>query len=136
MGRRKMIILDTCALIFDALTPEKLSTTAKKEILHAEQKNQLFCCDISLWEIAMLIQKRRIEPQTDSKTFLQLLIQARALQILSITPEIAALSCSDSIYNHSDPADRLIAATALHHRATVVTCDQRLREIPRLVTAW
>jgi PIN domain nuclease of toxin-antitoxin system len=27
---------------------------------------------------------------------------------------------------HGDPADRIILATALHHRATLVTADQRL----------
>lgn len=46
-----MIILDTCVLVFDALTPKKMSTAAKKAIADAEKKNQLSCCDISLWEL-------------------------------------------------------------------------------------
>ena len=45
-----MIVLDTCALIFDALFPEKLTLPAKKTIQTAEKKHQLFfitslfCC--------------------------------------------------------------------------------------------
>jgi PIN domain nuclease of toxin-antitoxin system len=54
--------------------------------------------------------------------------------VLSITPEIAALSVSLGL--HGDPADRLIAATAVHHDAEVVTSDHRLRSAARVRTVW
>jgi len=98
-----MIILDTCALIFDALTPDKLSLAAEKAIISAEKKNCLFCCDISLWEVAMLIQKKRLVPGTDAQTFLQLTLQARQIQILNISLEIAVLSTTHPSFNHFDP---------------------------------
>src|ERR1700722_6431123 len=100
-----MIVLDTCALIFDALTPGKLTKVAAKAITQAEKKSQLFCSDISLWEIAMLIQKKRIDPGLDTQTFLQILLQSRQIKVLPITPEIAALSAHDARFNHFDPAD-------------------------------
>ena len=125
-----MVILDTCVLIFDALTPEKLSKVAKKAI----EKNSLFCCDISLWEIAMLIHKKRLNV-TDPNFFLKSLLQARKLQVLSITPEIALLSTNHD-FNHFDPADRLIAATAIQHRAPLITCDQKLSSISKLSIIW
>ncbi len=131
-----MIILDTCALIFDALTPKKLTSVAKKAIANAEKKEQLFCCDISLWEIAMLVHKKRLDPGTDTQTFLRLLLQARCIQVLPITLEIAAVSTTDSFCNHFDPADRLIAATALYHNASLVTCDKQLQDIPELSIIW
>src|SRR3990167_3406103 len=102
-----MIVLDTCALIFDALTPAKLTKTATKAINQAEKKAQLFCADISLWEIAMLIQKGRLDPGTDTQTFLQTMLQARQIGVLPITLEIATLSTSDAKFNHFDPADRI-----------------------------
>ena len=86
-----MIILDTCTLIFDALTPEKLSTTAKKFITQAEKRDQLYCSDISLWEISMLIQKKRLSIEIDCLAFLQLILEARKIQVLEITPEIATI---------------------------------------------
>lgn len=131
-----MIILDTCILIFDALTPDKLTPLAKKTILSAEKKQQLFCCDISLWEIAMLIQKKRLQIDMDAKAFIGLLLQARQIQVLNITSDIAVLSTNDGHFKHCDPADRLIAATAISHRAKLITSDQSLRAIPDLSTIW
>jgi PIN domain nuclease of toxin-antitoxin system len=54
--------------------------------------------------------------------------------ILDDTCEIAALSVSLGL--HGDPADRLIAATAVHHGATLVTSDHRLRSAPGVQTIW
>lgn len=131
-----MIILDTCALIFDALTPEKLSAPAKKAILNAEKKHQLYCCDISLWEIAMLIQKKRLEVETEIQNFLKLMLEARSFQVLPITSEIADLSVMHTEFIHFDPADRLIAATAMYHDVDLVTCDKHLMQLKELSVIW
>lgn len=131
-----MIILDTCTIIFDALSPEKLSLQAKKSLIQAEKNNQLFCCDISLWEIAMMIKKKRIDPGTDTITFLDLIMQARKIQIIPINLEIAALSVDYADFNHYDPADRLIAATAIHYKAGLITCDNKLNEIKDINIIW
>jgi PIN domain nuclease of toxin-antitoxin system len=37
---------------------------------------------------------------------------------------------------HPDPADRLIAATAPHLGATLVTKDEKLAHVPKLRTLW
>ena len=50
-----MIVLDTCAIIWDALDADRLSPKAKDAIeLNARE---LIISDISIWEIAMLIKK-------------------------------------------------------------------------------
>jgi PIN domain nuclease of toxin-antitoxin system len=129
-----MIILDTCALLYDALTPQRLTETARSVIERADDAGQLACCDISLWEIAMLADRGRIDPGTDVASFLRLALDARAIHVLPITPEIAALSVSLGL--HGDPADRLIAATTVHHGAQLVTSDQRLRDAAGVPTIW
>lgn len=131
-----MIVLDTCAIIFDALSPEKLSPAAKRAITNAETTNNIFCSDISLWEIAVLIRKKRLNPGIDTQSFLQTMLLARKIQVLNIIPEIAALSEDDTYFNHFDPADRLIAATAIHYQAELVTCDKKLQEISDLKIIW
>lgn len=131
-----MIVLDTCTLIFDALTPEKMSAKAKRAVHDAEKKDELFCSDISLWEIAMLVEKKRVQPGTDIKTFIELILQARNIQVLSILPEIAALSATYSGFKHYDPADRIIAATAIHYSAHLVTADKHLHHITGLIAIW
>lgn len=131
-----MIILDTCALIFDALTPAKLTAAAKKAINHAEKTEQLYCCEISLWEIAMLIEKKRLSPGTDTQSFLELILQARHIETLGISIETATLSATHTGYKHFDPVDRLIAATAMCHDAKLVTCDKHLQDVEGLVAIW
>ena len=56
-----MILMDTCAIIWDALEPSKLTELAASAIEKADKHNALIISDISIWEISMLIKKRRIE---------------------------------------------------------------------------
>ena len=52
-----MILMDTCAIIWDALSPSELSGEAISAIEKADQHNALIISDISIWEISMLIKK-------------------------------------------------------------------------------
>lgn len=130
-----MILLDTCALVYDALTPERLGAAARAALDAGEQEDTLACADISLWEIAMLVGKGRLDPGTDSATFCRLALDARGIRVLPITPDIAMGSTRIDL-PHSDPADRLIAATAAAHDAVLITCDERLRGSNAVQTLW
>ena len=130
-----MIVLDTHALVFDALSPSRLSRPARKAIEHGFERRELACSDISLWEIAMLIARGRLNPQVDAGQFLDDMILGRCTQVLPITAAIAVLSQSD-MFAHGDPADRLIAATAHFHQVPLVTSDARLRDVKTLATIW
>lgn len=130
-----MILLDTCVLIFDALTPQRLSTPARAALDRGEAGGVLVCADISLWEIAMLVSKGRLDPGTDSADFCRLALGARGVRVLPITPEIAMGSTRIPL-PQGDPADRLIAATALAHQALLITADERLRAYTHLQTCW
>lgn len=130
-----MIVLDTHALIYDALTPARLSPRARKAIDSAFGDRELACCDISLWEIAMLISRKRLDPVMDARQFIDDMIAARHVRVLPITAEIAVVSQSDA-FSHADPADRLIAATALLNRAPLVTSDPKLRKMKEIETIW
>ena len=131
-----MILLDTCALIFDALAPDKLGKKALLTIEKGEGHGTLACSDISLWEISMLIKKGRLDPGTDTVSFINLTLAARKIKVMPITPEIAYMSSSHKAFTHHDPADRLIAATTLHYKGSLVTCDGLLRNIKGLSTIW
>lgn len=130
-----MIVLDTHVLIYDALTPARLSASARKAIALAFTQRELACSDISLWEIAMLIAHKRLNPVMDARQFLHDMIAARHVHVLPITAEIAVLSQSD-MFSHGDPADRLIAATARLHRAPFITSDANLRKLKEVTTIW
>lgn len=130
-----MILLDTCVLVFDALTPERLSESARAALDQGEADGTLACCNISLWEIAMLVAKGRLDPGTDSATFTRLALDVREIRVLEITPEIARRSAEIDL-PRADPADRLTAATAIEHGASLVTIDHRIRESNQVNTLW
>ena len=131
-----MLILDTCALVFDSLDPIRLSKKAAEAIAQAHDAGTLACCDISLWEIAMLVSKRRLDPGTDSQKFIQLILAARNIKVLPITAEIAAKSALPEFCPHGDPADRIIAASTILHKAKLVTSDQKLATVIGLQIVW
>jgi PIN domain nuclease of toxin-antitoxin system len=130
-----VIICDTHVLVFDALAPARLSAKARRRLKDAESAGQLACADISLWEIAKLIAKRRLEVEEEPESFIQTVLDARGYRVISINPKIAALSQSTD-FSQKDPADRLIAATALAIGAELLSADQAMRAIPGLKVAW
>ncbi len=129
-----MILLDTCAIIWDALEPGKLTANAKKTIKHYE--GELIICDISIWEISMLIKKKRLVIDATAAGFIDLLLQSRNFHVQAITPEIASLSVDFGPEISSDPADRLIAATSIVMHAPVITADRALRDAEVVETIW
>ena len=52
-----MIVLDTSALIFWTLDPERLSQTAARTISDADR---IALSSISIWEIGIKVQKERL----------------------------------------------------------------------------
>lgn len=128
-----MVVCDTHIIVWDAMNPSRLSTKVRSLIDTASATETLACADISLWEMAMLVRKGRVDVAASIADFITGVLTARGYQILPVTPEIAELSQLD-VFPHGDPADRLIAATAWHHHATLVTHDAKLQAIPGLKT--
>ena len=118
--------MDTCAIIWDALEPTKLSAKAKNAIKKANDSNELLMCDISIWEISMLVKRKRIEVDETPANLIRLILSSRNYTIVNISPEIAELSVNLNDEINSDPADRLIAATSILKLAPVVTADKNL----------
>ena len=131
-----MILMDSCAIIWDALQPTALSEPARKAIAEADRQQELLVSDISIWEIAMLIKKGRVQLNATPSKFFKLFLQSRNVVVQPISPDIAELSVNFNSDMNGDPADRLIAATAIVHNAHLVTADQNLRNSPILSTIW
>lgn len=132
-----LTICDTHILLFWADEPRRLSEPARAALDLGPESAKLACSDISLWEIAMLYARGRLNNRAgiSSSAYTQDILISMDMTVLPITAEIAELSQS-VLFMHGDPADRLIAATALAHRAPLITADEKLRAIPGLRCIW
>lgn len=131
-----MIVLDTHVLIWDALAPDRLSPAAREAIDQGNRQDGVIISDISLWEIAMLLERGRVQVAVDSQSFLNLILQANKTIVKAITPQIATLAVRLSPNVNKDPADRLIAATAIVENVPLVTADRNLQTSSQLATVW
>lgn len=132
-----LTICDTNILLFWADEPARLSATAHATLDLGFESTSLACSDISLWEIAMLYARGRVNNRAGvtSSAYIQDILTGMGMVVLPITAEIAEISQS-AVFTHGDPADRLIAATALAHRAPLLTADGKLRTLPGLRCIW
>jgi len=119
-------VLDTHVLLWALLQPEELSQEIKDQINLAQENSQLFLSSISLWEIAMLKFKKRINIYEPIKEFLESITNIAGVVIKDISPEIAAESILLMDNFHGDPADRIIVATAKSYGAILLTRDQKI----------
>ena len=131
-----MIVVDTHIIIWNALKPEMLSGKAEKAISAANNSDGIIFCEISLWEIAMLMHKERLSIDIEYTELIQLILESNKYVFRGITPEIAWLSTDLFSDNNKDPADRIIAATSIIENANLVTADKELRQSKKVATIW
>ena len=112
-----MLNLDTHILIHSIsgeLTP------AEKELL---SRHQWGISSIVLWELAKLVEKKRIAIDLEDPDLLGALVHTHVWPIdLDICRKLSELDF------RSDPADELIAATSLAHRVPLLTRDRRIKK--------
>ena len=131
-----MIVADTHVIIWDALKPENLSRKAKRASSEANSKNGIIFCEISLWEIAMLVKKGRLSIKTGYRDFINLVLASNKYVLRGITPAVAELSTALFSGLNKDPADRIIAATAVSEKAKLVTADGLMQRSTEVETIW
>lgn len=134
-----MIFLDTHVLIWMASDPKRLSKKAREAIRHerekdAREKTGVAIAAITLWELAWLAENGRIQVTGSVESFVR--ETASRVMVEPITPEIAAFAVQLPARFPKDPADRLIAATALVEGAPLVTADERIRQARVVRTIW
>jgi len=113
-----------------------LSRKAEKAISEANNSHGMIFCEISLWEIAMLIHKGRLRIDIEYQEFIKVLKESNMYRFYGVTPKIAELSTQLFPKDNKDPADRIIAATAIAENAKLITADKQLRQSKKIVTIW
>lgn len=129
-----MILLDTHALVWAVAAPNRLSRTAEAAIRRARAKDGVAISAITLWELANLVARGRIQAYGTVEASLRLL--SEGVTVRPLTAEIAALTTQFPDDYPWDPADRIIGATARAEGLVLVTRDERIRGSPLLKTLW
>ena len=123
MGSDTVILLDTHVLVWLDEGSDKLGKQARHAIERAFEDDALAACAISFWELAMLQQRGRIELPPLGPWREELLDMG--LCEIAVDGKIGLAAAGLQGF-HSDPADRLIVATAMARDATLVTADTRI----------
>lgn len=84
----------------------------------------------------MLVTKGRIGLDRDTLEWLESALGKPRVELIPLTPSIAVQATQLGSTFPSDPADRIIAATAIVESATLVTKDSKIRKYLAVTTVW
>ncbi len=120
-----MIVLDTHAWLWWASDRSRLSTAARTAI---DNTDVIAVSAITCWEIATKVARGRLTLDRDVEEWIDdALAVDRRTEVLAVTRAIASRAGRLADGLHGDPADRIIAASAIESRAALVTKDRVLR---------
>ncbi len=128
-----MIVVDTHAWIWWATGSRGLSAPARRALSEAREIGVPAVCCL---EVAAAVARDRLRLDRDVLAWLQTALALPRVVLLPLVPEIAVAAVELGPAFPGDPGDRLVFATAVHHRARLVTKDGRLRKWDRSRTLW
>ena len=133
-----MIVLDTHALIWWVNGDDKLSKEAIKAIDKemGDEKGQILISSISTWEIALLVEKKRLKLTLDIDEWIQTVTEIDKVKFVAVDNQLAIQSVRLPGDFHPDPADRMITALSRHFSAPLITSDQKIRNYQYVKTIW
>jgi PIN domain nuclease of toxin-antitoxin system len=131
-----MILLDTHVLVWLVSDSRRLSPTAVRELRKGERNGELAISSITIWELALLYQRGRLRSSGSMESAIRSILEKSRVEVIEISPEIAALTTTFPGTYPNDPADRLIGATARALGLTLITQDERILASPLIRSIW
>lgn len=122
--QQQKLLLDTHVWIWLMEGEKKLTTAFQKAASFQSERGGLFVSAISVWEVGMLAQRKKLELEIDVMDWVERALEPSGVQLIPLTPEISIQSSRLPGEFHKDPADRLIVATAHLQHVLLVTHDQ------------
>jgi len=130
-------LLDTHALLWALISPEKLSDPARAAITSPD--NPVFVSAISFWEIALKHRIGKLHLQGVTPDALPDAALRQGFELLPLDARLAAgFSALPDIPNHRDPFDRMLIWQAVSLGNTLVSCDRKIETdaLPGLKVLW
>jgi PIN domain nuclease of toxin-antitoxin system len=119
-------LIDTHILLWWMSDKKRLSKEQRRVINRVSAENPLMLSDISLWEIATLVQLKKIQLSLPLRDWLEKATALPLIKRIPITPAIAAQVAVLPNSFHKDPADRIIVSSAIIFGAILVTSDKQI----------
>ncbi len=116
------IVLDTSALLYWTLDPEKLTAKGHQFISGA---SRILICSISIWEIGIKVNKGKLQIPLSIAEYSKQLQRVRHVEIMPVDVETWLENLALD-WEHRDPADRTIVATARLHDVPLLTSDSTI----------
>ena len=114
-----MVLLDKWTLVFWTLDPERRTQTAEQAITNADR---VCLSSISIWEIGIKVRKDKLVLPLSIRDFAENLERIDRVEVLPVDVRIW-IGNLELDWDHRDPADRTIVATAKLHNCPLVTSD-------------
>lgn len=122
------LLLDTCAAIWLS-NDESISADALDALRLAREAGEpIYVSPITAWEIGLLAARGRMNLLMAPERWFERLMEAPGLRLADISATVLVASCFLPGTPPSDPADRILAATAREYGYTLVTRDRPLLE--------
>ena len=125
------LLLDTHIWLGTGLESKRITPSVARAL--DSDRNELWLSPVSIWELSNLTAKGRVSLDSALVPWVRESLVAMRLQEAPLTHDIA-LAASSLDQMLTDPADRLIAATARVLNLTLVTADRRLLDLRGIKT--
>jgi PIN domain nuclease of toxin-antitoxin system len=119
------VLLDTHVFVWGQLAPDRLTAGAKNAI---EEADAVWVSAISFFEIAQKARLGKWPQVVGVANSLPALHETQGGRIAPLDAEIC-VSAGSLSWPHRDPFDRLIAATALRRRISLVSADAAFDDV-------
>ena len=129
-----MIVLDTHTLLWWALDPGRLSPAATASVQQMERRGG-FASAISIWELGTKIQRGQLELGISIGELARRIEQSATVQLLAVDTA-TWLRSVELVWDHRDPADRVIVATAVSLGLPLVTADTEIQRFGGVTCIW
>lgn len=129
-----MIALDTHALLWWALDPDQLSLRAR-EVVSEMETHGGFASSISIWELGVKAKRGKLELGVSIEELVRRLERSAVVELVPVDTTIWLRSLALA-WEHRDPADRVIVATALAKGVPLLTKDELIQTSGVVPTVW
>ncbi|HEX6031196.1 MAG TPA: type II toxin-antitoxin system VapC family toxin [Tepidiformaceae bacterium] len=127
-----MICLDTHTWVRWVADPSRLPPEVRRRL----DADDACVSSISIWEVSLLVIRGELRLRQELPAFLEAAVRWEGLQVVPISPPIAIRGARLGPLFPADPADRLIASTALELECPLATADARIAASGVVEVLW